>query len=53
MSIATNLVARVGVAWTFRILGFMLWAVWLPASYFVRPPSEAVEEKLELQWYPP
>ncbi|KAH6686407.1 major facilitator superfamily domain-containing protein [Plectosphaerella plurivora] len=35
MSVATNvMVSRLGVAWTFRILGFMLWGVCVPASWF-------------------
>ncbi|KAH7184525.1 major facilitator superfamily domain-containing protein [Fusarium flagelliforme] len=52
MSIATNLlVQQVDVAWTFRILGFMLWAVCIPASYFIQQPSGAASAGLKLQWY--
>lgn len=52
MSIATNLlVQQVDVAWTFRILGFMLWGVCIPASYFIQQPSGAASAGLKLQWY--
>lgn len=52
MSIATNLlVQQVDVAWTFRILGFMLWVVCIPASYFIQQPSGAASAGLKLQWY--
>ncbi|RGP74712.1 mch2 monocarboxylate permease [Fusarium sporotrichioides] len=52
MSIATNLlVKQVDVAWTFRILGFMLWGVCIPASYFIQQPTSALNAGLKLQWY--
>ncbi|KAF5002764.1 hypothetical protein FGRMN_162 [Fusarium graminum] len=52
MSIATNLlVKRLDVAWTFRILGLMLWGVCVPASYFIQQPSGLMTTGLKLQWY--
>ncbi|KAH7121600.1 major facilitator superfamily domain-containing protein [Dactylonectria macrodidyma] len=52
MSIATNLLVRkVDVAWTFRILSFMLWAVCIPASYFIQQPRGSENGTLKLQWY--
>ncbi|KAH6987070.1 major facilitator superfamily domain-containing protein [Ilyonectria destructans] len=52
MSIATNLLVRkLDVAWTFRILGFMLWAICIPASYFIRQPRGSENSTLKLQWY--
>ncbi|KAF4963497.1 hypothetical protein FSARC_8506 [Fusarium sarcochroum] len=52
MSIATHLLVRdVDVAWTFRILGFMLWGVCVPASYFIQQPQGSANANLELQWY--
>jgi hypothetical protein len=52
MSIATNLMVRdLGVAWTFRILGFMLWAVCLPASFLIQQPKDSENGNLKLQWY--
>ncbi|KAI1060310.1 hypothetical protein LB506_011189, partial [Fusarium annulatum] len=52
MSIATNLlVKRVDVAWTFRILGFMLWGVCIPASYFIQQPEGSMSAGLKLQWH--
>jgi hypothetical protein len=51
MSIATNLlVKQVDVAWTFRILGFMLWGVCIPASYFIQQPTGSANAGLKLQW---
>ncbi|KAM0543136.1 hypothetical protein ACHAPJ_012478 [Fusarium lateritium] len=51
MSIATHLLVRdVDVAWTFRILGFMLWGVCVPASYFIQQPKGSANANLELQW---
>ncbi|RSL92206.1 hypothetical protein CEP52_013953 [Fusarium oligoseptatum] len=52
MSIATNLLVRnLDVAWTFRILGFMLWGVCIPASYFIQQPKGSASSNLKLQWY--
>ncbi|KAM0077269.1 hypothetical protein ACKRZS_010573 [Fusarium odoratissimum] len=52
MSIATNLlVKQVDVAWTFRILGFMLWGVCIPASYFIQQPEGSMSAGLKLQWH--
>ncbi|KAF7553717.1 hypothetical protein G7Z17_g3466 [Cylindrodendrum hubeiense] len=52
MSIATNLLVRkLDVAWTFRILGFMLWAVCIPASYFIQQPRGSENATLKLQWH--
>ncbi|KAJ3546248.1 hypothetical protein NM208_g2093 [Fusarium decemcellulare] len=52
MSIATNLLVRnLDVAWTFRILGFMLWGVCIPASYFIQQPKGSANANLKLQWY--
>ncbi|OLN97177.1 putative transporter MCH4-like protein 2 [Colletotrichum chlorophyti] len=53
MSVVTNfLVKDLDVAWTFRILGFILWGVSIPASYFL-PRREALSKKgsRQLQWY--
>ncbi|KAJ4031236.1 hypothetical protein NW758_012589 [Fusarium oxysporum] len=52
MSIATNLlVKQVDAAWTFRILGFMLWGVCIPASYFIQQPEGSMSAGLKLQWH--
>ncbi|CAJ0547089.1 Ff.00g017160.m01.CDS01 [Fusarium sp. VM40] len=52
MSIATNLlVKKLDVAWTFRILGLMLWGVCVPASYFIQQPEGSINAGLTLQWY--
>jgi nitrate/nitrite transporter NarK len=54
MSIATNLlVKRLDVAWTFRILGLMLWGVCVPASYFIQQPEGSINAGLKLQWLDP
>ncbi|KAK1995548.1 major facilitator superfamily transporter [Colletotrichum falcatum] len=53
MSVATNYLVRgLDVAWTFRILGFVLWGVSIPASYFL-PPRTVSGNKVsrQLQWY--
>ncbi|KAK2031711.1 MFS general substrate transporter [Colletotrichum zoysiae] len=53
MSVATNFLVRdLDVAWTFRILGFVLWGVSIPASYFL-PPRAVSGKKASrrLQWY--
>jgi hypothetical protein len=51
MSVATNvMVSRLGVAWTFRILGLMLWGVCIPASWFIRAPNASGKEAPSLQW---
>lgn len=44
------LLERVGVQWTFRIIGFATWATGLPAAYLIKqrvpiPPSAVVD------WY--
>lgn len=52
MSVVANyLVKDLGVSWTFRILGFILWGVSIPASYFL-PRRMASEKKAsrQLQW---
>ncbi|KAA8642776.1 hypothetical protein EYZ11_002932 [Aspergillus tanneri] len=45
------LLSRVGIAWTFRILGFLIWGTGLPAAYFIKqrvpiPPTALVEWRL-------
>ncbi|RCI13064.1 hypothetical protein L249_0652 [Ophiocordyceps polyrhachis-furcata BCC 54312] len=51
MAVATNyLVTSVGIAWTFRILGLVLWAVCLPAALFIGPPSSQ-DSIPRLQWH--
>ncbi|KAI8163080.1 hypothetical protein K4K49_001468 [Colletotrichum sp. SAR 10_70] len=53
MSVVTNyLVKDLDVAWTFRILGFILWGVSMPASYFL-PSRKRLGNKTsrQLQWY--
>ncbi|KAI8313215.1 hypothetical protein K4K61_008581 [Colletotrichum sp. SAR11_59] len=53
MSVVTNyLVKDLDVAWTFRILGFILWGVSMPASYFL-PSRKRLGNKSsrQLQWY--
>ncbi|KAM0270623.1 hypothetical protein ACHAQH_009384 [Verticillium albo-atrum] len=52
MSVATTLlVKQVDVAWTFRILGFLLWAVCIPAAFVIRPPPGSDNSHLRLQWF--
>lgn len=52
MGVATNeLVQKVGVAWTFRILGFLLWAICLPAACCIRQPPSSGPSIPKLQWY--
>ncbi|EFQ31233.1 major facilitator superfamily transporter [Colletotrichum graminicola M1.001] len=53
MSVATNFLVRdLGVAWTFRILGFILWGVSIPASYFLpQRNSSGKKASRQLQWY--
>ncbi|KXH69145.1 major facilitator superfamily transporter [Colletotrichum salicis] len=53
MSVVTNyLVKDLGVSWTFRILGFILWGVSIPASYFLpRRSSSGKKTSRQLQWY--
>ncbi|QPG95145.1 hypothetical protein C2857_007731 [Epichloe festucae Fl1] len=52
MGVAANeLVDAVGVEWTFRILGFMLWAVCLPAAYCIKQPLLSKSSVPQLQWY--
>ncbi|KAM0327583.1 hypothetical protein ACHAQA_005876 [Verticillium albo-atrum] len=52
MSVATTLlVKQVDVAWTFRILGFLLWAVCIPAAFLIHPPPGSDNSHLKLQWF--
>lgn len=52
MGVATNeMVEKLGVPWTFRILGFMLWAVCLPAACIIRQPVSAKTSVPKLQWW--
>ncbi|OAQ78106.1 monocarboxylate transporter [Purpureocillium lilacinum] len=52
MGVATNeLVQNVGVAWTFRILGFLLWAICLPAACCIRQPPSSGPSIPKLQWH--
>ncbi|KZL65587.1 major facilitator superfamily transporter [Colletotrichum incanum] len=53
MSVATNfLVKDLDVAWTFRVLGFILWGVSIPASYFLpRKTASGKKASRQLQWY--
>lgn len=52
MGVAANeLVNKVGIEWTFRILGFMLWAVCLPAAYCIKQPLLSKSAVPQLQWY--
>ncbi|KZL67817.1 major facilitator superfamily transporter [Colletotrichum tofieldiae] len=53
MSVATNFLVRdLDVAWTFRILGFILWGVSIPASYFLpQKPASGKKASRQLQWY--
>ncbi|KAG6009869.1 hypothetical protein E4U21_000971 [Claviceps maximensis] len=49
--VAHELVDRVGVEWTFRILGIMLWAVCIPAACCVKRPPLSKSSVSQLQWY--
>ncbi|KAK1490883.1 major facilitator superfamily transporter [Colletotrichum cuscutae] len=53
MSVVANyLVKDLGVSWTFRILGFILWGVSIPASYFLpRRMASGKKASRQLQWY--
>ncbi|TIC94050.1 Monocarboxylate transporter 2 [Colletotrichum higginsianum] len=53
MSVVTNFLVRdLDVAWTFRILGFILWGVSIPASFFLpRSPGSGNKSSRQLQWY--
>ncbi|KAJ0312180.1 hypothetical protein COL516b_001252 [Colletotrichum fioriniae] len=53
MSVVANyLVKDLGVSWTFRILGFILWGVSIPASYFLpRRMTSGKQASRQLQWY--
>ncbi|OAR02692.1 hypothetical protein LLEC1_00691 [Akanthomyces lecanii] len=52
MGVATNsMVARIGAPWTFRILGFMLWAVCLPAACLMKQPASTRNAVPKLQWH--
>ncbi|KAM0738715.1 hypothetical protein ACQRIT_006452 [Beauveria bassiana] len=51
MGVATNsMVGRIGAPWTFRVLGFMLWAVCLPAACLLKQPASAQNSVPKLQW---
>lgn len=52
MSVVTNFLVRdLDVAWTFRILGFILWGVSIPASFFLpRSPGSGNKSSRQLQW---
>lgn len=51
MGVATNeMVEKLGVAWTFRILGFMLWGVCLPAACLIQQPVSSKSSVPKLQW---
>ncbi|GAO13707.1 hypothetical protein UVI_02018080 [Ustilaginoidea virens] len=49
--VVDKLVDKVGVEWTFRLLGFLLWAVCLPAAYCIRQPHTSTSLVPKLQWY--
>lgn len=49
--VANQLVEKVGIEWTFRILGFMLWAVCLPAACCIKQPTTSKSSVPQLQWY--
>ncbi|ATY60992.1 fungal specific transcription factor [Cordyceps militaris] len=52
MGVATNsMVGRIGAPWTFRILGFMLWAVCLPAACLMKQPASTQNAMPKLQWH--
>lgn len=51
------LLERVGVQWTFRIIGFATWATGLPAAYLIKqrvpiPPSAVVDWCVLLLHFP-
>lgn len=51
------LLERVGVQWTFRIIGFATWATGLPAAYLIKqrvpiPPSAVVDWYVLLLHFP-
>ncbi|KHN94702.1 Major facilitator superfamily domain, general substrate transporter [Metarhizium album ARSEF 1941] len=48
---SSELVNKVGIEWTFRILGFMLWALCLPAAYCIKQPLLSKSCVPQLQWY--
>ncbi|KAF6823219.1 ricin b lectin [Colletotrichum plurivorum] len=52
MSVVANFLVRdLDVAWTFRILGFILWGVSMPASYFLpRRSRSGTKGSRQLQW---
>ncbi|KAJ5666987.1 hypothetical protein N7462_011396 [Penicillium macrosclerotiorum] len=52
MSVAANLlVAEVGIQWTFRIFGLLLWAVCVPAACMIQQPKSITEAVPPVQWY--
>lgn len=51
MGVATNsMVSKIGAPWTFRVLGFMLWAVCLPAACLMKQPAWNEKSIPKLQW---
>ncbi|CCE32124.1 related to protein MCH2 (monocarboxylate permease homolog) [Claviceps purpurea 20.1] len=51
MTVVTHeLVDKVGVEWTFRVLGIMLWVVCIPAAWCIRQPLLAKTSIPQLQW---
>lgn len=55
MSVVANFLVRdLDVAWTFRILGFILWGVSMPASYFLPSRKRSgTKGSRQLQWFAP
>ncbi|KAG6097832.1 hypothetical protein E4U31_004901 [Claviceps sp. LM219 group G6] len=52
ISVVTHeLVDKVGVDWTFRVLGISLWVVCIPAAWCIRQPLLGKTSIPQLQWY--
>ncbi|KAG5972517.1 hypothetical protein E4U58_006519 [Claviceps cyperi] len=52
MTVVTHeLVDKVGVDWTFRLFGIMLWVVCIPAAWCIREPLLAKTSISPLHWY--
>lgn len=49
--VSDQLVRHLGTPWTFRILGFLLWAVCLPAACLIKQPTPSNVAIPALQWY--